>query len=188
MTRTQIERGRTALYLSSNLTNKAALSALYEDRKLTDERIRALSWWPPVTLRDFEFVELPTLESFISYFNASFRVRVLLGEVTMEESVYFFSDLNKQILDYSLNSLKAPSDSVVADLLFAFNVLMRATESAGITRAVGSTYFAPCFLSRKFRNWIISLEANIATCLDFAEQYYPMSRVVYDKLVGVSKS
>ena len=183
VSRTQIERGRTALYLSSNLTNKEAYKSLLNDRRITDEKIRLLSWWPRITL---EYpIERPmlTLDEFLEYFNDTFRVEAMEGKLTFEHTIHVFTDLNKQLLDVSLSALEVPSDTTAADLLFAFNVLMRATENAGITRAVGSTFFSPCYMTREFRNWIIALEAKIDNCLDFAEQYYPPSRKVYDQFL-----
>ena len=189
MSRTQIERGRTALYLSSNLTNKDALDLLVNvDRKKTDEMIRKLTWWPKITMT-FPYTQtLNTIQEFLKYFNDTFRVDVLAGDVSFKDSILVFTDLNKHLLDVSLNSIKVPSNKEVSDLLFAFNTLMRATENSGITRAVGSTFFAPCYLTREFMNWIISLEAKIDNCLDFAAQYFPPSLDFYNKKLNDSGS
>ena len=189
VSRTQIERGRTALYLSSNLTNEDALNLLVnEDRRMTDENIRKLTWWPKITMT-FPYTQtFNTVHEFLIYFNDTFRVEVLEGKWTFKDSILFFTDLNKHLLDVSLNSIKVPSSEEVSDLLFAFNSLMRATENSGITRAVGSTFFAPCYLTREFMNWFISLEAKIDNCLDFAAQYFPPSRDFYDQKLNQSGS
>ena len=189
VSRTQIERGRTALYLSSNLTNKDALDLLVNvDRRITDEMIRKLTWWPKITMT-FPYTQtFNTVQEFLRYFNDTFRVDVLEGEMSFKDSILVFTDLNKHLLDVSLNSIKVPSSKEVSDLLFAFNSLMRATENSGITRAVGSTFFAPCYLTREFMNWIISLEAKIDNCLDLAAQYFPPSRDFYDRRLNESGS
>ena len=189
MSRTQIERGRTALYLSSNLTNKNALNLLVNvDRRMTDENIRKLTWWPKITMT-FPYTQtFNTIQEFLTYFNDTFRVEVLGGKWSFKDSILLYTDLNKHLLDVSLNSIKVPSSKEVSDLLFAFNSLMRATENSGITRAVGSTFFAPCHLTREFMNWIISLEAKIDNCLDFAAQYFPPSRDFYNRKLSESGS
>ena len=181
VSRTQIERGRTALFLSSNLTNKDALELLHGDRKETDKKIRELTWWPKITMSEPHIQTFNTVEEFVDYFNNTFRVDALDGKVTFTDSILFFTDLNKQLLDAALSSLKIPSSNQISDLLFALNNLMRATENGGITRAVGSTFFSPCFLTKEYRNWIIALEAKINNCLDFAAQYFPASREYYNQ-------
>ena len=92
VSRTQIERGRTALYLSSNLTNKDALELLHGDRRITDDMIRRLTWWPKITLTVPYEQTFNNVQEFLSYFNDSFRVDILAGKISFKDSILFFTE------------------------------------------------------------------------------------------------
>ena len=183
VSKTQIERGRTALYLSSNFSNEDALKQLKEDRKETDQKLRELSWWPSITV-SFPFTRALTTKVQFSEYLYRFRVDVLARKITFRENIDILTEVNKELFDNSLSSVKIPCSQAASDLLFAFNVLLRATENTGILRAVGSTFFTPCYLSKNDRNWVIRLETMKETYLDIAAQYFPASHNLYERLVN----
>ena len=183
VSKTQVERGRTALYLSSNFTNKEALKLLKQGRKETDQKLRELSWWPPITV-SFPYTQALTTKAQFSEYLYRFRVDVLAGKITFRQNIDILTEVNKELFDNSLSSVKIPCSQTASDLLFAFNVLLRATENTGILRAVGSTFFTPCFLSKDDRNWVIRLETMKETFLDIAAQYFPASHKLYEELIN----
>ena len=183
VSKTQIERGRTALYLSSNFSNEDALKQLKQDRKETDQKLRELSWWPTITVW-FPYTHALTTKRQFSEYLYRFRVDVLAGKITFRENIDTLTEVNKELFDNSLSSVKIPCSQAASDLLFAFNVLLRATENTGILRAVGSTFFTPCYLSKDDRNWVIRLETMKETFLDIASQYFPASHNLYEQLVN----
>ena len=185
VSRTQIERGRTALYLSSNYTNQDALDQLYEDRRITNQKLDELTWWPPITVSFPSVRRLSTKAQFIQYLY-QFRLDVIGRKISFRQNVEILTEVNKQLLDVSLRYVRIPCSQTAPDLLFAFNVLLRATENAGIMRAVGSTFFVRCYLTKDDRIWIIKLETMTQTYLDLAGQYLPQSRDLYNSLLNQS--
>ena len=166
----------------SNQSSTEAFDQLQLDREETNAKLEELSWWPKITL-SYPYTHALTNKNQLSEYLYRFRLDVEHGKITFQQSIDILTEINRELFDNSLSSVKIPCSQSASNLLFAFNLLLRATENAGIMRAMGSTFFAPCFLSKKHRKWIIELDSKKDTYLDISGQYYPPSKQKYNDLV-----
>jgi hypothetical protein len=129
----QIERGTTALYVSSNADPfiKPRLLALYMK---TDKAIAALSKWIPVDGSD-------TRKAFQEDINI-FRAEVKAKNLTLREVINFYTEKNAAFIRMIGKSINMEKAFKFWTDLTAYQMLIFSKEQAGIERALGSTYFA----------------------------------------------
>ena len=152
------------------------------DRGSTNVALEQMTWWPPVEVQG---VHLNNKEDFAAFL-WNFRKDVSAGRVGYTKSIEVYSDLNDELLTESLALVHIPSSDTASEMLFAFNVLLRATENAGIGRAVGSTYFVPCYMSNDKRHWVEKLEARVQTYVDLGIHYYPIALDIHQSILAKS--
>lgn len=132
----QIERGSTALYVSSGGDPflRPKLLALYRD---TDNAIYALSKWVPVAnSKDFASKEV-----FRNSIN-EFRDKLDPLIITLKDVIDFYTADSTFFIDLVSNSLNLQRPFPYWAELVSYQMLIYSKEQAGIERALGSTYFA----------------------------------------------
>ena len=132
----QIERGTTALYISSNGDPfiKPRLLALYEK---TDEAIAALSKWIPIGGSSV----FKTRKAFQENIN-KFRTNLNPDNLTLRDVIDFYSEKNAEFIRMIGKSINMEKPFKFWTDLTAYQMLIFSKEQAGIERALGSTYFA----------------------------------------------
>ncbi len=78
MTRTQIERGWTSLYLSSNGTEEFT-RGLLDARQISDARFAEISWFPTITLEYPKIITFESKNTFEDWWINDFRVSLLVN-------------------------------------------------------------------------------------------------------------
>ncbi len=172
--RLQIERGLTAMYLSSNKTNSLAFKKLTAARLKTDDHVKMLNDWLDLTLRSTNTTLKSTGE--LGDYIMRHRFQVAVHPMSFEENINFYTELNIEFLDVSAKSIHVESQD---RYLVAFDSLLRAGDAAGIQRALGSSYWAPCRFSPSNFRWFQDLNAHVQTFLQQLFQYHTPSRTNY---------
>ncbi len=178
--RLQIERGLTAIYLSSNKTNSLAFKKLTAARLITDDHINMLKTWSDMTLRSTNTSLLSSRE--LRDYISNYRKQVAVHPLSLEKNINFYTELNIEFLDISAMSIHVESQD---RYLVAFDSLLRAGDAAGIQRALGSSYWAPCKFSPSNFNWFQDLQSQANTYLHQLFQYHIPSKTNY--ITGLNK-
>ncbi|WAR14545.1 GCY17-like protein [Mya arenaria] len=131
----QIERGTTALYVSSKGDPfvRPRLLQLYID---TDNAITVLSRWIPIKRNNFD-----TKENFLQHI-IEFREKLSPKNATLREVIGFYTDDNAAFIRMIGKSLNLEKPFEFWTDIVSYQMLIFSKEQAGIERALGSTYFA----------------------------------------------
>ena len=132
---TQIERGTTALYVSSD-GDPFLLPRLETLYQLTDSSISSLSKWIPLNHTHFGSRE--------QYHEAirEFRSNLDPYNATLREVIGFYTQDNRVFIEMIGKSINVEKSVSYWTSLVAYQMLIMSKEQAGIERALGSTYFA----------------------------------------------
>ena len=132
---TQIERGTTALYISSG-GNPVLLPRLRNLYSQTDNAIDSLSRWIPLDKDHFE--------SHDAYHEAirKFRADLQPENATLVQVIGFYTRDNKVFIEMIGKSINFQKSVSYWTNLVAYQMIIMSKEQAGIERALGSTYFA----------------------------------------------
>ena len=131
----QIERGVTALYVSSGL-DANILSRLEGDRNRTNKAMRALTQWPETTVpKYFSSVDayLSEIQTFRDHVNVS---------TTVWQVLTFYSEGIEVMIQWVSESVKYSREGTLWQVLVGYHMLMVGKEQAGVERALGGTFFA----------------------------------------------
>ena len=132
---TQIERGTTALYVSSDGDPflEPRLRNLYVQ---TDDAISSLSQWIPLDHDHFLSRE--------QYHEAirEFRLALDPNNATLKDVIGFYTRDNKVFIEMIGKSINVEKSVSYWTSLVAYQMLIMSKEQAGIERALGSTYYA----------------------------------------------
>ncbi|XP_071110449.1 uncharacterized protein [Haliotis cracherodii] len=131
----QIERGISALYISSN-GDTTIFQGLHRARVNSDNVINSLSQWPSSSLEHFK-----SLDIFHKHVNA-FRERIDAGNVNVTESIDFYTWVNAVMISWAGRSVQKSSTGDLWRTLVSYHMLLLSKDEAGIERALGSTFFA----------------------------------------------
>lgn len=133
----QIERGTTALYISSNGDPFVwpRLAAYYTQ---TDDAIKTLSAWIPLPGDDVSFKSRDHFQAYIS----TFRDNLDPQNVSLRQAVKFYTDINAMFIKMIAKSINIANRFEFWTELTAYQMLIISKEQAGIERAIGSTYYA----------------------------------------------
>ncbi|XP_052760910.1 uncharacterized protein LOC128203508 [Mya arenaria] len=142
----QIERGTTALYVSSKGDPfvRPRLLQLYID---TDNAITVLSRWIPIKRNNFD-----TKENFLQHI-IEFREKLSPKNATLREVIGFYTDDNAAFIRMIGKSLNLEKPFEFWTDIVSYQMLIFSKEQAGIERALGSTYFARGFLPDEDLLW-----------------------------------
>jgi methyl-accepting chemotaxis protein len=153
---TQKERGASAGFLGSK--GKKFTTILPEQRKLTDSRLSELnSFSKSINFDDFseELVYEVNKVKELSQQIPNIRQRVDKLEISVKDSVAFYTNLNRHILNITSITAKLSKDDELVKALSAYSNFLKAKERAGIERAVMSATFAnDKFGEGMFAKWI----------------------------------
>ena len=173
----QIERGTTAMYMSSNATDIGEIERIQKVRNNTDNSRKAV---PPnlrVTSRGFKSATFEA-ESLKDILNG-LRGDIDTNKVNMKEMIFNYTTLNHRLLDLSLASVDLPTKGMPWRAIVAINTLSRASDSVGIQRALGSTFFVTCGFDKETELWFMELETELQTYMQLSFFYDPASNSEY---------
>jgi len=140
---TQKERGASAGFIGAK--GKKFASILPKQRKLTNSRLKELKAFKlTMEMNDFSDAlkkELSTVETLSSQI-PSIRIKVDKLEISVKDSVAFYTGLNSHILNVVSISSKLAKNSILSNRLSAYSNFLKSKERAGIERAVGANTYA----------------------------------------------
>lgn len=170
----QIERGTTALYVSSGGDPfvKPRLVKLYVN---TDAAISSLSNWISMSTPDY-FQSRASFHQTIIDFRADLNPK----NISLKEVIGFYTDHNAIFIRMIAQSLNLKKPFYFWTDLTSYQMLIFSKEQAGIERALGSTYFARgkytiLAHARLFNRWR-QLQRQIVTCTH-AQQIQALPRL-----------
>ncbi|XP_063410507.1 uncharacterized protein LOC134693594 [Mytilus trossulus] len=132
----QIERGTTALYISSG-GSLLAYASLKTKRRDTDSSLDALNEWIALSSpshlrsRDAYRIHLQNYRNSLDHLNT-----------TISAAIKFYSNDNALIIGWVVSTVKESSSGIAWQSLTAYHMLLISKEEAGIERALGSTFYA----------------------------------------------
>ena len=162
------------MYLSSNKLNKEAEKKVLNARSVTTSHISRLSKWLTLKIPSANVTHF-TKESF-AYYVSTYRVKVLVDDVSLEENIAFYTDIDIAFLDLVASEISVPLHD---RLLIALDALLRASDSVGIQRALGSSYWTPCEFPRSKPQWFPDLVSESNTYLDQVFRFHEPSLQTY---------
>ncbi len=169
----QIERGLSALYLSSNKTNLKSFRELSHARDKTDIHIAAITLWTELVLAKKDFVNKL---QFIEHLN-EFRINIIIYDVSFEMNIIFYTDITLGFLNQTSSLIQSPSHDRI---LVAFDAVLRSIDASGIHRALGAIFFASCHFTVDNLAWFNRVQTEQATFLAQARHFDPTGSVIFD--------
>ncbi|XP_056644589.1 receptor-type guanylate cyclase gcy-8 isoform X2 [Diorhabda carinulata] len=148
VTRLQLERSEVAFYVYTNGSLlRTNLSKRFE---LTDDALRNMSSWPPVSLT-FEGHTIPYMDKESFQRNLThFRENILNSEdSSIKDVVSWYTSLNAALLEHLTQQIKENDNSGVWRYLLAFKNLLKSIESTGISMVYGVNYFGQGYLQKQ---------------------------------------
>ena len=137
--RLQIERGTTALYISSG--SDEILNKLRRLYNVTDEAIANVSVWNAGPSLDY----FKTKETFKKHIE-EYRLRVEPNSTTLpalRDNMKFYTDKIDEIIRwFDLSDVKVATSHKIWGNIVGYEMLVKAKEQNGVQRALGSTYYA----------------------------------------------
>ncbi|XP_064641051.1 uncharacterized protein LOC135495942 [Lineus longissimus] len=169
----QVERGLTAMYLSSNASNKQNLKDLQEQQAAVDKLLDGIEYLPSISIRD---KNLTTKSEIWRNLKEQRREYVVNCCKSFVDGIQFYSEITLQFQNAVTEQIVLPFDGNLWKDIVAQNSLLRATDSVGIQRALGTTYFNLCGFSRENYAWFITLQAEEEVFLSTALTYSKLFR------------
>lgn len=175
----QIERGTTALYVSSGGDSKAydSLTVKYAH---TDAAFADLDIWLKEDAADPNYRSKDRLHSYVK----DHRNNLDWSTTTIQEEIAFYTKINNHLIDWIGETVyKSPqSAKYVWKTLFSFYLLIVSKEQAGIERALGSTYFASGKMSDEDFIWYYRERTLGEAFLETSADYLNEVDVTYSNL------
>lgn len=162
------------MYLSSNKLNKDAEKKVLDARSVTSSHISRLSNWLTLKIPSANVTHF-TKESFTDYVSM-YREKVFDDDVSLEENIAFYTDIDIAFLDLVASEISVPLHD---RLLIALDALLRAADSVGIQRALGSSYWSPCGFPRSNPQWFPDLVSQANTYLGQVFRFHKASLKTY---------
>ncbi|MGB3465563.1 MAG: nitrate- and nitrite sensing domain-containing protein [Cyclobacteriaceae bacterium] len=152
----QKERGSSAGYLGSRGSDFK--KRLDSQKKLTNA---SLSIFTKSTEILFDNIEDAALQARVQTVEkellrlAEVRSSVLRQEMTLDETLTYYTDINTYLLDMVANLVKISSDEKIETMISAYASFLKGKERAGLERAILSNVFSEnSFGENKFRKFI----------------------------------
>ncbi len=172
---TQKERGASAGYLGSKGTK--FIDILPKQRKLTDSKLKELLSYEktidPSLYTSHLKKEIDEVKKQSSKI-PSMRIKISKLEVSVGETVSFYTNLNTHILNVVAISASLGNDSKLVSSMSAYSNFLKSKERAGIERAVGAgTYSRGSFadgMRLKFSKLITEQDVYMDSFLNLADQ------------------
>ena len=172
--RLQIERGTTALYISSNSTE--VLQNLQGHYVTTNRALNNISTWFQ-SLED-QYYKYPAYfeskESFGKHIQR-FRNELQVGSTNLYDILTFYTDIIDHINYWSLSDFKVDTNQEIWTTLVSYQQLVVAKDHAGIERALGSTFYARGgFHNYSTYEWFLTQSYFEASLLETSALYSPL--------------
>lgn len=164
----QKERGLSAMFLGSNTSTPELTTALEKTRADTDSFLSQVALWPTIEVNKSKTI--PTILAFSSYLGVH-RVRVNNRSVTIEENIIFYTDNNLALIQWMMKSFKVDGFGSLQKLQVANSALLQASDSVGIQRALGSSFFSGCAVPSRTLRWFYNLDGEGDVMLKTALTY-----------------
>ena len=132
----QIERGTSALYISSN--GSSGLGKLAAKRRDTDEAIGSLTRWVGKESDGEQFASRQVFHQSIR----DFRKLVTAVNVSVLENLAFYTADIDTIIGWLADSIQQSQSRRLWPVLVSYHMLVISKEQAGLERALGSTFYA----------------------------------------------
>ena len=173
----QAQRGLTAVFISSNQTNLESAQKLSIANSKTLTEIVDLSNWFELHIpkQQVTFKNKDGLLNHIKEFNIDvFTTKT----VSLEESIYFYTQINQAILDLMAVRISVPEHDRI---LVALDALLRAADAVGIQRALGAAYWSNCRFPDGNILWFTNLRSENQTYLEQLFRYHEASVHAYNR-------
>ena len=172
----QIERGTTAMFMSSNVSNVGEIENVQRAREKTDRsRITVPSDM------EMNFGNNSRNATDLTYIINNLRKDVDQNKLSIKTMISRYTTLNHKLLDLSISSVDLPTLGMPWRTIVSINTLSRASDSIGIQRALGSTFFVTCGFNRETELWFMELETELQTYVELSFFYYPHGEAMYEK-------
>lgn len=179
----QTERGYTTMFLSSNGTDFDALRRLLESREDTNKVLYSLALWDPtLILGNFTFTDR---QKFLEYVGIQRkRVDMHYLSMTFEEGIIYYTEIIEVLLKQQTGTAQAPSGGYLWTAFVALDALTRSLNSAGVQRALGSTFYAQCNFVNDYGRWFNLLEGTVDGLITLAVEMHTPIAKTFDELIN----
>ena len=177
----QIERGTTAMFMSSNVSNVGEIENVQRAREKTDDARIVV---PSDIKLTFSNVSRNAIG--LTYIINNLRKDVDENKLSIKTMISRYTALNHRLLDLSIASVDLPTLGMPWRTIVSINTLSRASDSVGIQRALGSTFFVTCGFNRETELWFMELETELQTYMQLSFFYYPRGETMYEE--GLDKT
>ncbi|XP_072016327.1 uncharacterized protein [Amphiura filiformis] len=197
--RLQIERGISALYISSN--NSDFLQDLQSHYIATNSAAFNISVWFHRTSKHTHNHEkedpsyLANRRTFLKYIQ-DFRDQLHQDATTLHEELRFYTDIIDYINRWTLYNFRVLSNQNIWPKLVSYEQLILAKDHAGIERALGSAFFAMGgFTNYSMYRWFLKESSYEDALLEISSLYSSISeneitnltRLVRDQSLNIMK-
>lgn len=171
----QIERGLTAVFISTNRTDFYSYNKLLSARGETEMEVSRLSNIPTIMVEEESTDSVMEMMDVIREHRTNADISQPI--MTFEENIEFYTYINDQLLKATSRGLKVREED---RWLMAFSFLLSVGDIAGVQRALGASYFGTCILSKENKKWLTELIIRHETFLELAFTFHPESKEIYD--------
>ena len=172
----QIERGTTAMFMSSNVSYVGEIENVQRAREKTDDARIVV---PSDIKLTFSNVSRNAIG--LTYIINNLRKDVDENKLSIKTMIARYTALNHRLLDLSISSVDLPTLGMPWRTIVSINTLSRASDSVGIQRALGSTFFVTCGFNRETELWFMELETELQTYMQLSFFYYPRGETMYEE-------
>ncbi|CAH1108441.1 unnamed protein product [Psylliodes chrysocephalus] len=181
VTRMQLERSEVAFYVyTSGSLLRTNLTKRFE---LTDEALRNMSSWPPVSFtvddKKIIYIDKASFQRNLT----KFRDTVIKSDDnTIKDVVRWYTSLNAALLEHLTQQIKENDNSGVWRYLLAFKNLLKSIESTGIAMVYGVNYFGQGYLQQQNYINYITHDAIAKDLLNTSLNYVSQMKAEYNAL------
>lgn len=138
----QLERGISALYISSKRTEDMFYKLSDIRDKLDNDVEKVIAWDWTVSLADMNItnVDFSSRAKFREGIE-EFRRTLDSTNLTISQVLGFYSGVNEKLMDWMVAGILTSSNENLWAALVSFHMLIVAKEQAGVERALGGTFF-----------------------------------------------
>ncbi|XP_072051893.1 uncharacterized protein [Amphiura filiformis] len=169
--RLMAERGLSAIYLGSDeATTEEVYIQLRHTRSLTDEALENLIVWPSDGLRTSagHFQTKAGLHNRIHKFRDVIDKRI---NVTIEEDVNFYTYITQEFMKEAIYKSRSHDGNLWPGIV-AQESLLQSADYLGITRAIGGTRFAGCYLHSTLSSMFKEAYVKEDLLMNIAQTYH----------------
>ena len=178
----QMERGMTAMYLSSNCTNMDALDLLQEHRVQSQRSIDDLEHWRPGEIRIGGVPLMRPQDLVMILINHRHLVDTTGQTMQVDHNVIFYTNITQGFLEWSRSAIRIPTKFIVWRYMFFNSMFLLSTDAVGLQRALGATFATKCQLNAKELEWFNRLGAESEALEQLAFDVCASCRPLYARL------